>query len=66
MNTRCLLVFCLSLAGCATGKPEAALDTYVGQGMERTGAQGLAIAIIRNGAVTQVRTWGKRNARGEA
>lgn len=66
MKTRCLLLFCLSLAGCATGKPEAQLDTYVGQGMERTGAQGLAIAIIRNGAVTQVRTWGKRNARGES
>jgi len=63
--TRSLLLFCLSLAGCATGKSEERLDHYVGQGMERTGAQGLAIAIIRNGAVTQVRTWGKRNAREE-
>jgi CubicO group peptidase (beta-lactamase class C family) len=63
--TRSLLLFCLSLAGCATGKSEARLDHYVEQGMKRTGAQGLAIAIIRNGAVTQVRTWGKRNARGE-
>jgi CubicO group peptidase (beta-lactamase class C family) len=33
--------------------------------MQSTGAQGLAIAIIRNGAVTQVRTWGKRNAKGD-
>jgi CubicO group peptidase (beta-lactamase class C family) len=62
---RCLLLFCLPLAGCVTGKSEARLDNHVVQGMERTGAQGLAIAIIRNGAVTQVRTWGKRNARGE-
>jgi CubicO group peptidase (beta-lactamase class C family) len=62
---RCLLLFCLSLAGCATAKLEATLDNLVVQGMDRTGAQGLAIAIIENGAVTQVRTWGKRNARGE-
>ena len=61
---RCLLLFCLALAGCATDKPDARLDDYVGQGMARTGAQGLAIAVIRNGAVTQVRTWGKRNAQG--
>jgi CubicO group peptidase (beta-lactamase class C family) len=63
--TRCLLLFCLSLAACATGKSEARLENHVVQGMQRTGAQGLALAIIRNGAVTQVRTWGKRNARGE-
>lgn len=62
---RCLLLFCLSLQGCATSKSEATLDKFVVQGMARTGAQGLAIAIIRNGAVSQVRTWGKRNARGE-
>lgn len=61
----CCLLFCLSLAGCATGKLEATLDHHVVQGMERTGAQGLAIAIIQDGLVTQVRTWGKRNALGE-
>lgn len=33
--------------------------------MQGTGAQGLAVAVIRNGAVTRVDTWGKRNARGE-
>lgn len=59
------LLLCLSLAGCATGKLEAKLDHHVVQGMERTGAQGLAIAIIHDGLVTQVRTWGKRNALGE-
>jgi CubicO group peptidase (beta-lactamase class C family) len=62
---RFLLLFCLSLAGCATGKSEATLDKHIVRGMEQTGAQGLAIAIIRNGAVTQVRAWGKRNASGE-
>lgn len=62
---RCLLLFCLSLAGCATGKLETKLDNHVVQGMKRTGAQGIAIAIIQNGLVTQVRTWGKRNALGE-
>lgn len=61
----CCLLFCLSLAGCATSKLEATLDHHVVQGMERTGAQGLAIAIIQDGLVTQVRTWGKRNALGE-
>ena len=66
MKTCCLAVFCVSLAGCATGTSEATLDNHVRQGMQRTGAQGLAIAVIRNGAVTQVRTWGKRNARGES
>lgn len=59
-----LLLLCLSLSGCATGKWEATLNNHIVHGMARTGAQGLAIAVIQNGAVTQVRTWGKRNARG--
>ncbi|MFC0251638.1 serine hydrolase domain-containing protein [Massilia consociata] len=62
---QCFLVFVLLLAGCATGTSEVTFEQHVEQGMERTGAQGLAIAIIRGGAVAQVRTWGKRNARGE-
>lgn len=60
-----LLLSWVLLTGCATSHPEANLDKHVVQGMARTGAQGLAIATIRNGAVTQVRTWGKRNAQGE-
>ena len=35
------------------------------QGLQRTGAQALAIAIIRNDAVTDIRTWGKRNVQGD-
>ena len=60
-----LIFVCLAAGGCAVSKPDARLENYLVQGMARTGAQGLAIAIIENGAVTQVRTWGKRNARGE-
>lgn len=60
----CLLV-CLSLAGCASDKMEATLDNYVVQGMQRTGTQGIAIALIQDGRVTLVRTWGKRNALGQ-
>ncbi len=62
---RGLVLLCLSMAGCAVSKSEAQLDEHVVQGMQRTGAQGLAIAVIQNGAVTRVQTWGKRNARGE-
>jgi CubicO group peptidase (beta-lactamase class C family) len=41
------------------------LDVLVKEGMERTQTQGLAIAIIDNGKVTQLKTWGKRNGKGE-
>ncbi|MCC2957452.1 beta-lactamase family protein [Massilia sp. IC2-477] len=62
---RSFLVSCLLLTGCATGDSGHALDKYVVQGMRETGAQGLAIAVVRGGVVTRVATWGKRNARGE-
>ncbi|MCC2973855.1 serine hydrolase [Massilia sp. IC2-476] len=62
---RSFLVSCLLLTGCATGDSGQALDKYVIQGMRETGAQGLAIAVIRDGVVTRVDAWGKRNARGE-
>ncbi len=42
-----------------------ALDALVQAGLARTHAQGLAIATIDNGKVTQVKTWGLRNAKGE-
>jgi CubicO group peptidase (beta-lactamase class C family) len=59
----CLLA--ISMTGVAQDKPRSPLDDFVVQGMQRTGAQGLAIAIVENGNVTQVNTWGKRNAKGE-
>ncbi len=42
-----------------------ALDVEVREGMERTQTQGLAVAIIENGTVKLVKTWGRRNAKSE-
>lgn len=41
------------------------IDASVTKGMARTGSQGLAMAIIENGEVTFVKSWGKRNAAGD-
>lgn len=62
---RCSLLACSVLISCAAIRPVATLDDYVRQGMARTHTQGLAIAIIDNGNVTRVDTWGKRNDKGE-
>ena len=43
---------------------EAAIDAAVRRGMARTGARGLALAVIDDGRVALVRTWGHRNAAG--
>jgi CubicO group peptidase (beta-lactamase class C family) len=43
----------------------AAIDAAVRAGMARTGARGLALAVIDDGRVRLVRTWGARNARGD-
>ncbi len=40
-------------------------DALVKQGMTRTQAQGLALAVVDYGKVTHVKTWGVRNAKGE-
>jgi len=42
-----------------------AVDALVRQAMTRTGARGLALAIIADGQPVLVRSWGERNARGE-
>lgn len=44
---------------------EAKLDRLVGEGMQQTGSQGLAIAVIGEGKVKLVKSWGKRNGKGE-
>lgn len=44
--------------------PEA-IDAAVRAAMARTGAQGLALAVIEDGQVAMVRTWGARNAAGD-
>lgn len=41
------------------------LDEYVVQGMKRTQAKGLALAIVDGGKVTSIKTWGQRNAHGD-
>lgn len=44
---------------------EAAIDSAVRQAMARTGTRGFALALIDDGQVRSVRTWGHRNAAGE-
>lgn len=41
------------------------IDRDVRAGMTRTGTQGIAVAIIDGGKITQVRSWGVRNAKGD-
>ncbi|MCA1930145.1 serine hydrolase, partial [Rheinheimera sp.] len=69
------LAFTLSaLLGCASTTPPAAgpvksqpeIDAAVRQMMSETSAQGLALAVIDAGTVTQVSVYGKRNAKGDA
>lgn len=69
---RPLLALCaLALAGCASLHPRpaipgpAAIDARVAREMARTGAKGLALAVIDNGRVTYVKTYGLRNAAGD-
>jgi len=41
------------------------LDLRVQQSMRLTGARGMAVAVIDNGRVVYVASWGERNAKGE-
>lgn len=60
----------LPLAAALLGFPSEAyadprLDTVADAAMARTGAQGLALALIEPGRVVAQGAWGKRNAKGE-
>ena len=61
----------LLAAGCASQGPSdglpdhAAIDQAVAGVMERTGAKGLAIAVIDGGQVTYEKAYGARNAAGD-
>lgn len=44
---------------------ERRLEPVVSEGMARVNSQGLAVAVIESGKVRLVRTWGKRNGKGE-
>jgi CubicO group peptidase (beta-lactamase class C family) len=45
--------------------PSAKIDSAVRDAMRRTGARGLAMAVIEDGRPVLVRAWGDRNARGD-
>jgi CubicO group peptidase (beta-lactamase class C family) len=55
----------LPVQGLVAKSLETLLDANVTAGMARTQTQGIAIAVIENGKVKLVKTWGKRNAKGE-
>jgi CubicO group peptidase (beta-lactamase class C family) len=63
VTTVCLTLTTLSVIA-GDSKP-LTLDALVQEGLARTHAKGLAIATIEDSNVTQVKTWGLRNARGE-
>lgn len=64
-----LIAACLamipSLAQAASLPPPAAIDAQVRQIMERTGAKGLALAVIDDGQPVYVQAYGVRNAAGQ-
>ncbi|HEY0413428.1 MAG TPA: serine hydrolase domain-containing protein [Allosphingosinicella sp.] len=41
------------------------IDARVGEAMRRTGARGLAMAVVSQGRPVLVKSWGERNAKGE-
>ncbi|MBO9623334.1 MAG: beta-lactamase family protein [Sphingomonas sp.] len=49
----------------AGSRPARNIDAAVEAAMTRTGARGVAVALIDNGEVVSVRTYGARNAAGE-
>ena len=53
------------LPGVVLARPTAPLDTVVRAGMAKTGAKGIAVAVIERGKVKSVQTWGARNAKGD-
>lgn len=62
---RIVLILFLALAsGCAAVPSPARIDALVQCVMQDTGARGLALAVIDEGQVSQVRVYGDRNAAG--
>lgn len=59
------LAITTSAASAATVPTTAALDAEVARAMAATGARGLAIAVIDEGRVRQMRSYGHRNERGD-
>lgn len=67
LKTAVLAGSSLLLTSPASAAPslEARLNAQVQADMARTQTQGIAIAIIENGKVKSVKSWGKRNAKAE-
>jgi CubicO group peptidase (beta-lactamase class C family) len=62
-----LFLAVLTLKPAAARVPDvAALDSEVARAMSATQSRGLAIAVIENGRVVHVRSYGDRNANGDA
>ena len=74
LKTALLFVVATVLTGCAAHVPNTPpamasreqIDAVVHQMMQETGAKGLALAVIDNGQVVQVSSYGVRNASGAA
>lgn len=45
--------------------PAAKVDSAVREAMSRTGARGLALAVVEDGRPILVRAWGHRNTAGD-
>lgn len=60
-----ILAASCSATSVARGPIEGKLDRLVVEGMQSSGSQGLAIAVIDRGQVKLVKSWGRRNAKGE-
>ena len=69
MKRAVLLIAALLSGGAHAQQPRAAapaaIDGAVRNAMARTGARGFALAVIEDGRVRSVRTWGHRNAAGD-
>lgn len=67
------LVLLLGMSPCAAaaapppgaGQNFTTLDARIEQAMGETGARGMAVAVIEDGAVVHVKTFGARNAKGD-
>lgn len=64
-NLLTIAIFLLPAYHVSAKSLESKLDTQVKVGMMRTHTQGLAVAVIDNGTVKLVKTWGKRNTNGD-
>ena len=64
--TACLLAMLMASASPAATLPDASqVETFARAAMARTGARGMAIAVIDDGKVSSAQAFGERNAKGD-